>query len=117
MCRCNHFMLQMKLNNHIRISHVHVTFLHVHQNTQKQCIAIPGNEKESMRNSDVLRFRSRCNEKERKKILQLTSDSEAAAPSLGTSLFYFFPTPQCHHVSFVDFVVLPPGHGRSVTDF
>jgi len=25
--------------------------------------------------------------------------------------------PQCHHMSFVDFVVLPPGHGRSVTDF
>ena len=24
---------------------------------------------------------------------------------------------QCHHMSFVDFVVLPPGHGRSVTDF
>ena len=28
---------------------------------------------------------------------------------------YFFL--QCHHMSFVDFVVLPPGHGRSVTDF
>ena len=28
--------------------------------------------------------------------------------------FFFF---QCHHMSFVDFVVLPPGHGRSVTDF
>ena len=29
-----------------------------------------------------------------------------------------FPPPlQCHHMSFVDFVVLPPGHGRSVTDF
>ena len=27
---------------------------------------------------------------------------------------FFF---QCHHMSFVDFVVLPPGHGRSVTDF
>jgi len=25
--------------------------------------------------------------------------------------------PQCHHMSFVNFVVLPPGHGRSVTDF
>ena len=25
--------------------------------------------------------------------------------------------PQCRHMSFVDFVVLPPGHGRSVTDF
>ena len=24
---------------------------------------------------------------------------------------------QYHHMSFVDFVVLPPGHGRSVTDF
>jgi len=24
---------------------------------------------------------------------------------------------QCHHMSFVDFIVLPPGHGRSVTDF
>ena len=24
---------------------------------------------------------------------------------------------QCHHMSVVDFVVLPPGHGRSVTDF
>ena len=30
-----------------------------------------------------------------------------------TEDFYF----QCHHMSFVDFVVLPPGHGRSVTDF
>ena len=27
------------------------------------------------------------------------------------------PPPQCHHMSFVDFMVLPPGHGRSVTDF
>jgi len=34
---------------------------------------------------------------------------------MGTSekLFFF----QCHHMSFVGFVVLPPGHGRSVTDF
>jgi len=24
---------------------------------------------------------------------------------------------QCHHISFVDFVVLPSEHGRSVTDF
>ena len=30
--------------------------------------------------------------------------------------FMRFP-PQCQHMSFVDFVVLPPGHGRSVTDF
>ena len=31
-------------------------------------------------------------------------------------LFLFFF--QCHHMSFlVDFVVLPPGHGRNVTDF
>ena len=30
-------------------------------------------------------------------------------------LFLFFG--QWHHMSFVDFVVLPPGHGRSVTDF
>ena len=29
----------------------------------------------------------------------------------------FFFLVQCHHMSFVDFVVLPPGHGRSVTDF
>ena len=29
----------------------------------------------------------------------------------------FLPSPQCHHMSFVDFVVLPPGHGSSVTDF
>ena len=29
---------------------------------------------------------------------------------------YLF-SPQFHHMSFVDFVVLPPGHGRSVTDF
>ena len=28
--------------------------------------------------------------------------------------FFFF---QCHHMSFVDFVVLSSGHGRSVTDF
>ena len=25
--------------------------------------------------------------------------------------------PQCHHMSFVDFAVLSPGRGRSVTDF
>ena len=30
---------------------------------------------------------------------------------------FFFPPTQCHHMPFVDFVVLPPGHGRSVTDF
>ena len=29
----------------------------------------------------------------------------------------FPPLPQCRHMSFVDFVVLPPGHGRSVADF
>ena len=29
-------------------------------------------------------------------------------------IFFFF---QCHHMSFADFVVLPPGHDRSVTDF
>ena len=28
--------------------------------------------------------------------------------------FFFF---QCHHMSFADFVVLPPGHSSSVTDF
>ena len=31
-------------------------------------------------------------------------------------IYIYFP-PNCHHMSFVDFVVLPPGHGRSVTDF
>jgi len=25
--------------------------------------------------------------------------------------------PQCPHMSFTDFVVFPPGHGKSVTDF
>ena len=30
-----------------------------------------------------------------------------------TNIFFL----QCHHMSFVDFVVLPPGHGRSVTNF
>ena len=38
-----------------------------------------------------------------------------------TKFFFFFLKIyiyiQCHHMSFVDFVVLPPGHGRSVTDF
>ena len=29
-------------------------------------------------------------------------------------IFFFYPMP---HMSFTDFVVLPPGHGRSVTDF
>ena len=33
-----------------------------------------------------------------------------------TQVICFFP-PQCHHMFFVDFVVFPPGHGRSVTDF
>ena len=32
-----------------------------------------------------------------------------------SEMFFFFPMPP--HVLFVDFVVLPPGHGRSVTDF
>jgi hypothetical protein len=27
------------------------------------------------------------------------------------------PPPQCHHMSLMDFVVSPPGCGRSVTDF
>jgi hypothetical protein len=27
------------------------------------------------------------------------------------------PSPQCHHMSFMDYVVSPPGCGRSVTDF
>ena len=27
------------------------------------------------------------------------------------------PPPKCEHMSFVDIVVLPPGHSRSVTDF
>ena len=27
------------------------------------------------------------------------------------------PPPQCHHMSFVDFVALPPGHDRIVIDF
>jgi hypothetical protein len=31
-------------------------------------------------------------------------------------LFYFFP-PLPPHVLLVDFVFLPPGHGRNVTDF
>ena len=34
-----------------------------------------------------------------------------------TRKFQIFFLVQCHHMSFVDFVVLPPGHGRSVTDF
>ena len=32
-------------------------------------------------------------------------------------IYYYYPPTQCHHMSFVDFVVLPPQHGRSVTDF
>jgi hypothetical protein len=28
-----------------------------------------------------------------------------------------FPPPKCHHMSLMDFVVSPPGCGRSVTDF
>ena len=30
---------------------------------------------------------------------------------------YIYFLVQCHHMPFVDFVVLPPVHGRSVTDF
>jgi hypothetical protein len=29
----------------------------------------------------------------------------------------YFPLPKCHHMSLMDFVVSPPGCGRSVTDF
>jgi hypothetical protein len=34
---------------------------------------------------------------------------------LRTKNFFFFP--QCHHMSLMDFIVSPPGCGRSVTDF
>jgi hypothetical protein len=34
--------------------------------------------------------------------------------SLGSDVSFFF---QCHHMSLMDFVVSPPGCGRSVTDF
>ena len=31
--------------------------------------------------------------------------------------FFFFLSNPMPHMSFTDFVVFPPGHGRSVTDF
>ena len=44
-----------------------------------------------------------------------------AASSMMQSFWFsrevFFFSPQCHHMSFVDFVVHPSWHGRSVTDF
>ena len=36
---------------------------------------------------------------------------------MNTWMFETFPPPMPPHVLFVDFVVLPPGHGRSVTNF
>ena len=33
------------------------------------------------------------------------------------AIYCYFFFVQFHHMSVVDFVVLPPGHGRSVTDF
>ena len=39
---------------------------------------------------------------------------QASDKVLHREILYF---PQCHHMSFVDFVVLPPGYGRIVTDF
>jgi len=33
-----------------------------------------------------------------------------------TKLHIYIYFPQCHHMPFVDFMVLPPGHGWSVTD-
>ena len=42
------------------------------------------------------------------------NESLTFSTNFRTTLKY---SPQCHHMSFVDFVVLPPGHGRSVTDF
>ena len=39
---------------------------------------------------------------------------EAKLPHRGAGVD---PPPNANHMSFVDFVVLPPWHGRSVTDF
>jgi len=33
---------------------------------------------------------------------------------VSSGMFFFYPMP---HTSFTDFVVFPPGHGRSVADF
>ena len=43
---------------------------------------------------------------------------DRAANEIGSDVyihvFFFYPMP---HMSFTDFMVFPPGHGRSVTDF
>ena len=48
-------------------------------------------------------------------MVEFTERSQIDVDSILEILEFFFL--QCHHMSFVDFVVLPPGHGRSVTDF
>ena len=42
------------------------------------------------------------------------ADNTFEDPDLGQRMMTFFFS---HHMPFADFVVLPPGHGRSVTDF
>jgi hypothetical protein len=48
--------------------------------------------------------------------LDLCGDSESYnfLQNLFVQIVFFF---QCHHMSLMDFVVSPPGCGRSVTDF
>ena len=52
--------------------------------------------------------------KETDSLDDLGVDGIIAYKCLSSKYFFFV---QCHHISFVDFVVLPTGHGRSVTDF
>ena len=51
-----------------------------------------------------------------KHVLLLFVPTPQGVNNQNISFFFFFP-PMPPHILFVDFVVLPPGHGRSVTDF
>ena len=77
-------MLQLMIINHLGICHVLVALYN--RIRGKQYIAFDRTGEESVRHSDVLSLRIRLNEKERKKILDCTSDTEPAPRSLRTSL-------------------------------
>jgi len=46
--------------------------------------------------------------------LESEGNGEKSRQGIVFPMLFFYPMP---HMSFTDFVVFPPGHGRSVTDF
>ena len=50
-------------------------------------------------------------------VMNKSNQLVACTPSSEHPHTHECPPPQCHHMSLVDFMVLTPGHCRSVTDF